>query len=209
MVANRRVKNGHTQGTLTSGNVTLGSGSPRRKEILQTLGFSVTILAPEVDETPRAGEAPTTYIERIVSAKLANVRAHVTSDLPIVVADTIVEQEGAILGKPADDDDALRMLKSLSGATHLVRTRFAVAHRDRDAHMETVTTRVVFRALSDDEIRAYVAYGEGRDKAGSYGAQGFASAFVASIDGSFSNVIGLPACEVYVALSRLKVTRGS
>ncbi len=194
--------------------VLLGSGSARRRDILGTLGFHVSVFTPEVDETVRSGEAPLDYLARIADAKLADVYARVSAlggsvySAPIVVADTIVEHGRAILGKPASDEEATRVLARLSGEDHVVRTRFCVSSlaaraAGRSAHSETVTTRVRFRALDEGEIGAYVQSGEGRDKAGGYAIQGFASAFVASIEGSYTNVVGLPACEVYVALRAL------
>jgi septum formation protein len=166
------------------------------------------VRAVDVDETPSAGEPADSYLERIVDAKLAAVREAARADgldaAGVLVADTVVVGPGGtIFGKPRDDDDARSMLARLAGKTHEVRTRFVLAPPDAAArpwHAETVTTRVAFRHLDAAEIDAYVAGGEGRDKAGSYAVQGAAAAFVARIEGSYTGVVGLPLCEVVVAL---------
>ena len=170
-----------------------------------SLGVPFVVRAPEVDETPSPGESADGYVERIVDAKLANVRAGEIEDADaILVADTVVVAPGGgILGKPRGDDDARSMLARLSGVAHHVSTRFVLAPGDSGAapwNAETVTTRVVFRGLDPDEIDAYVATGEGRDKAGGYAIQGAAGAFVARIEGSYTAVVGLPLAEVVTAL---------
>src|SRR5262249_3083204 len=148
------------------------------------------------------------YLERIVAAKLAAIGALAEARAAgaILVADTIVIQDRAILGKPADEADAARMLRALAGRVHEVWTRFAVAspaEPTRALHGETVRTRVVFRALTADEITAYAATREGLDKAGAYAIQGVGGFAVERIEGSYSNVVGLPVCEVVVALRDL------
>jgi septum formation protein len=185
----------------------LGSASPRRRDLVAALGVPFVVCSASVDETPRAGESPQAYVERVTLAKLDAVCAQSPSDpAGVLVADTIVvAPDGALLGKPRDDDDGRAMLERLAGATHEVSTRFVLAATSRDArpspvHAQTVTTRVTFRALVPREIRAYVASGEGRDKAGSYAVQGIGAALVERIEGSFTGVVGLPICEVLVAL---------
>ena len=123
-------------------------------------------------------------------------------DAWILVADTSVVIDGRILGKPDGEGDARSMLVLLAGRTHEVMTRFAVAGEGA-LHAETVATRVTFRPLDDGEIDVYAASGEGIDKAGGYAVQGLGASLVARIDGSYSSVVGLPACEVIVALRRL------
>ncbi len=157
------------------------------------------------DETARPGEGPDAYLERVAAAKLAAARAAGASDTGgILVADTIVVAPGgAILGKPAGEDDARAMIERLAGVTHAVSTRFLLGDAAPDAaprHAQTVTTHVTFRALSPSEIDAYVRTGEGRDKAGGYAVQGRASAFVEQIEGSYTSVVGLPLSQVAVAL---------
>lgn len=154
----------------------------------------------DVDENERAGERSTAYIARIVESKLASARALLAGHDALIVADTVVDVDGAILHKP--EGNGAEMLRRLSARAHVVTTRFAVA-TTRDTHIESVSTRVVFRALDADEIDAYVATGEGDDKAGGYAIQGRGAAFVARIEGSYGAVVGLPACEVSVALRRL------
>jgi len=162
----------------------------------------------DVDESIRRGESPRGYLERVVGAKLEAVCARdLGAASAVLVADTVVvDPDGSMLGKPVDDGEALAMIERLAGKTHEVSTRFLLASRadgTRAAHAETVTTRVTFRRLAQDEARAYAATGEGRDKAGGYAAQGKAAAFVECIEGSYTNVVGLPLCQVVVAMRAL------
>jgi septum formation protein len=198
----------------------LASGSPRRREILASLGIPIVVLAASADESVREGEGPADYLERIVRAKLAAACAvfgaapvpdDVRSAAAVLVADTSVIDAaegggGAILGKPATVDEAEAMIARLAGRTHEVWTRFALGAADpsaRPLHEETVVTRVTFRPLTPARVRAYAETGEGMDKAGAYAVQGMGAALVSRVDGSYSNVVGLPACEVVVALERL------
>jgi septum formation protein len=202
----------------------LASGSPRRREILAQLGIPCLVRATDVDEQVRDGELPGPYLVRIVEDKLeaacrpfARVAAPARGDTlksiniaaaaaAVLVADTSVIDGTAILGKPSSDGDAQAMIARLAGRTHEVWTRFAIAAPESPArvlHAETVTTRVTFRPLTDERILAYVASGEGKDKAGAYAVQGRGAGLVERIEGSYSNVVGLPACEVLVALERL------
>jgi len=185
----------------------LGSGSPRRREILAAARVPFEVVVGDADETVRAREPAETYLERVVLAKLASVRERASAsgaERFVLVADTSVVVDGAILGKPSDDREGFEMLARLRARTHEVMTRFAIAAmRGEPLHASTVRTLVTFRAIEDAEAWAYVASGEGRDKAGGYAVQGLASTFVERIDGSYSNVVGLPACEVVIALRRL------
>jgi septum formation protein len=193
----------------------LGSASPRRREILERVGVPHVIVVGSADETVLPGELALSYLTRVVTLKLEAVTRALPAGLTdrepaILVADTSVVLEGDILGKPSDVDDARRMIARLSARTHEVCTHFAIAlHRQKGkpeiAHAETVVTRVYFRALSEDEMDAYAAHGEGADKAGGYAVQGLGSGFVSRIEGSYTNVVGLPASEVLVALRRLGV----
>jgi septum formation protein len=184
----------------------LGSASPRRREMISLLGVPFVVRPAEVDESMRAGESPAEYLARVTRAKLDAVRAAVAGAAAggVLVADTIVVGPGgAILGKPRDDDEARAMIEQLAGAMHEVSTRFALAGplaSDPIHHGETVTTRVAFRALDAEEVRQYVVSGEGRDKAGAYAVQGRAGAFVQRIEGSYGAVVGLPLCELVVAM---------
>jgi septum formation protein len=186
----------------------LGSASPRRRDLLAMAGVPFVVRAAVADETPVPGEPPDLYLERVTRAKLDAVRVlDLGPCAGVLVADTIViAPDAAILGKPGDDRDGRAMIERLAAATHTVATRFLLAPAGRDAKplcAQTVTTRVSFRAITPGEVRGYVASGEGRDKAGGYAAQGRAAAFIERIDGSYTNVVGLPLCEVVVALSAL------
>lgn len=178
----------------------LASRSPRRRELLHQIGIDFDTLtgALEVDETPLPGEAPTAYVERVTRAKAAQGLAliqerHLIAH-PVLSADTTLEVDGEIIGKPADSADAARILKRLSGRSHRVITGVAVADRQRCNYVTSVS-EVRFRVLEADEIRRYVLSGEPMDKAGAYGIQGRAGLFVAHIAGSYSGIMGLPLCE--------------
>lgn len=194
--------------------IVLGSGSPRRREILAQLGVPFVVHKAEADESVREGEPAADYLVRVVSAKLAEVSSTLPDALTgtaraILVADTSVVVDGTIFGKPENALHAARMLEALSGRAHEVRTRFAIADASSAVlHAETVVTRVAFRALDARAIAAYVATGEGVDKAGGYAVQGRGAAIVSRIEGSYTNVVGLPACELAVALERLGLVAG-
>jgi septum formation protein len=183
----------------------LGSASPRRRELLATLGIPLRVLPAVVDETPLAGEPALDYLARVTLAKLAAVACGPEAALAgaVLVADTTVVLDGRILGKPEGEAEARSMIRDLAGRAHHVSTCFALsgpAEPGRVLHRETVTSRVVFRALDEAEIAAYAATGEGLDKAGAYAIQGIGAFAVARIEGSYANVVGLPACEVVAAL---------
>jgi septum formation protein len=180
----------------------LGSGSPRRAEILKAIGIAHEVMVAQVDESPAEGEAPLRYLERIAAAKFEAVAAKLDVACYILVADTIVIVDSDILVKPDDDYHGAEMLRRLAGRSHEVSTRFVLGRGADVLHAETVRTEVHFRALEAAEISAYVRTGEGRDKAGSYAIQGRAAAFVDWIRGSYSSVVGLPAAEVWVAWQR-------
>jgi len=185
----------------------LGSASPRRKDILSALGLPIRVEPADIPEHVALAEQPLDYVSRIVSEKLTAVAARVSARFAaILVADTVVVIDGQVLGKPQDLADAARLLRRIVGRTHTVYTRYAIALPDapsavRVAH--TVATEVSLRAASDDEITRYAASGEGLDKAGAYAAQGLGSFLVERIVGSYSNVVGLPACELVLDLRTL------
>lgn len=181
-----------------SADLLLASRSPRRAELLRTLGVSFAVVDVEVDETPHAGEPADSYVARLAGAKARAGRAASGSTLPVLAADTTVVCAGEILGKPADAADAARILRRLSGRWHTVFTGVALA-TDTLA-VQVVETRVRFRTLSESEIAAYWASGEPADKAGAYGIQGLGGALVARIEGSYSNVVGLPLAETVALL---------
>ena len=187
---------------IIEGMLILASASPRRAELLAAAGFRFEVVPQELDETPRNGESPEAYVLRLACEKVRSA-CRKTGSI-IVGADTVVVVEGEVLGKPRDDADAARMLKRLSGRSHEVLTGVAVGG-DR-VLSEVARTTVRFLPLEADEIAWYVASGEPRDKAGAYAIQGLASRFVERIDGSYSNVVGLPVALVYRLLRQLGVT---
>ncbi len=170
----------------------LASSSPRRAGYLRELGFSFRQIVPAVDEKTRPGESPRRYVRRLAESKAGAVSETYPRHW-VVGADTTVIVDGSVLGKPADDRDARRMLKLLSGRSHQVVSAIAlVRFHDRILRSAISTTRVFFRKLTPDEIRWYVETGEPMDKAGGYGIQGRGGLLVSRIEGSFSNVVGFP-----------------
>ena len=189
----------------------LGSASPRRREILSNLGIAILVLPADIVETVRAGEQPLPYIERIAFEKLAGVaeRARDEARAGLLVADTIVVVDGEILGKPTDVADAERLLHKLCGREHTVYTRYAIAFPDGTPFVaRTVESAVRLRAATSAEITGYARTGEGLDKAGAYAIQGIGAFLVESISGSYTNVVGLPACEVVRDLSAAGLLTG-
>jgi nucleoside triphosphate pyrophosphatase len=177
----------------------LASTSPRRRELLALLGVPFRVIAPAgVDETPRDGESP-----RDVARRLAVDKARSVDGDPVLAADTVVELDGTILGKPVDVEDARRMLQRLSGRTHLVHTGVAARSGER-TELEVVTTSVGFVPLTADAIGWYLATGEPFDKAGAYAIQGAGGVFVEGVEGSVSNVVGLPLHAVVELLRRME-----
>jgi septum formation protein len=171
----------------------LASQSPRRRELLDQAGIAHRVLPVAVDEAHLPGEVPAVYVERLARAKaLAGLAAAGAG--PVLGADTAVVLDDAVLGKPADRDDALAMLARLSGRSHAVLTAVALATADAIACRLSVS-HVTFRALSRHEIEAYWTTGEPADKAGGYAIQGRAALFVTRLEGSYSGVVGLPLFE--------------
>lgn len=175
----------------------LASGSPRRQEMIAGLDIDYEIKVPNVDESVRPGESPLVYAERVSADKARAVS--VKQGEVVLAADTIVVFGEQILGKPTDAANARDMLKMLSGRTHEVITGFCLRSPDITI-VQTVSTEVQFAPLSESEIEQYVLTGEPMDKAGSYAIQGGAAYMVRRIDGSYSNVVGLPLCEVIESL---------
>ncbi len=187
----------------------LASASPRRQELLRNAGISFIVEAADINETPLAGEPARACAERLAREKALAVFKTRPRDY-VLGADTIVVIDDFILGKPRDADDAFRMLRRLSGRTHEVITgvcllgpvasgQGSVASKD-DVLTASETTQVTFCALSDGEIRDYVATREPMDKAGAYAIQGIASRWIPRIEGDYSNVVGLPVALVYAML---------
>ncbi|MFY9398163.1 MAG: Maf family protein [Desulfomonilia bacterium] len=184
--------------------IVLASASPRRRELLQRLGLSFRIAVPEVDESIRAGEAPADFCLRISREKALSISLLMPGAL-VISADTIVVAHGKILGKPADEEEAREHLRLLKGATHEVYTGYAIIYGSRSAG-RAVRTLVRFQDMSEEEISWYVSTREPMDKAGSYGLQGIASIFISGIEGSYTNVIGLPLSELYNDLKGFGIT---
>jgi septum formation protein len=188
----------------------LASASPRRQELLRNAGIPFRVQPANVDETPQAGEMPREYAERLAREKaLAVWRMHPAEI--VLGADTIVVVDETILGKPRDAEDAFRMLRLLSGREHRVITGVCLMKSRGDSENSTPeskiaseTTLVTMTAISDEEIRAYIATGEPMDKAGAYAIQGMASRWIPRIEGDYSNVVGLPVALVYRMLKEVE-----
>jgi len=185
----------------------LGSASPRRRDILQGLGLAIRVAPADIPELVAAHEAPLEYAARIVNEKLGAVGAKAEAPFSgILVADTIVVIDGDVLNKPVDVADAERLLGRIAGRTHTVYTRYALSLPEAPEVAKiarTVATEVTLRSASDSELARYAASGEGLDKAGAYAAQGLGAFLIERIAGSYSNVVGLPACEVVLDLQAL------
>jgi len=180
--------------------IILASASPRRRELLNQIHIAYRVYPLDIDETPLPDEAPLAYVQRLAAEKSAAAVAQLGDSLPVLAADTAVVLDDVIMGKPKDRDDALAMLRQLSGKMHRVYS--AVSLRGQE-HGEAVSiTEVTFRPLTENEIAAYWHSGEPADKAGSYAIQGLGGVFVAAINGSFSGVVGLPLFETAELLSR-------
>ena len=177
----------------------LASASPRRRELLTQVGLTFEVMVSDADENIEESLSPDELVKRLSLIKAAAVKEELSAkgadgDSAVIGADTVVFHNGEILGKPKDEEDAFRMLKSLSGDTHSVYTGVTILLGD-----ETITfaneTKVVFDTISDEEIKRYIASKEPMDKAGAYGIQGLGGAFVTSIEGEYANVVGFPIGE--------------
>ena len=177
----------------------LASGSPRRRELLAQTGRLFRIIVSDADEIETADMSPTEVAVHNARVKALAVAANVPDSATIIGADTIVVLDGCVFGKPADEEDARRMLSELSGKTHQVITGVCLVH-DKQCTTFAETTNVYFKELTAGEIDAYIATGEPLDKAGAYGIQGAASAFVDHIEGDYDNVVGLPVTRLERAL---------
>jgi len=184
----------------------LASSSPRRSAILETLGLPFLVEASGVPEVPTLGESALDYSRRLAAAKASDVAPRFADGTVVLGADTIVVVDGDVLEKPESVAHAIAMIGRLAGRTHEVITAMALVRRPEGVIAETqVTTQVTFRALDADAVARYVASGDGDGKAGAYAVQGLASGLVTRIDGSFLNVVGLPAAELIDLLARVGV----
>lgn len=180
--------------------IILASKSPRRLELLRMLGLNVETASPDIDESAVEADSPSHLAEKLAKIKAEKVYRDLHPEgCPVVAADTLVEIGGKILGKPRSVAEAGEMLRMLSGKLHYVHTGLAVIYSGTFASaVETAT--VHFRELSDDEIESYIMSGEPMDKAGAYGIQGRAGAFVDRIEGDFFSIVGLPLCRLVTLL---------
>lgn len=191
--------------------IILASRSPRRIELLKQIGVDCVVMPADIDESALAGEDPACYVTRLAHEKAQAIRAlgvpeH--AEVLILAADTTVALGNEILGKPENDEDAVRMLKKLSNSTHQVHTAVAVCGYNQTL-VALNSTQVEMMPLDDAQIRAYIASGEHRDKAGSYGIQGMAGAWIKQIHGSYSGVMGLPLFETAQLLTTMKAHLGT
>lgn len=185
--------------------IVLASTSPRRRELLASVGIKFAIVPSHIPENILAGETPAAHVLRLSRAKAEEV-AHnpEVAGRWFIGSDTIVLRDKNILGKPADAAEATAMLTALSGRSHQVLTGYAVHDRQSGATTaDVVTTTVHFRELTATEIAGYIATGEPMDKAGAYAIQGIGAFMVRGIEGSYTNVVGLPLCQVVETLERL------
>ncbi|HFC6353732.1 TPA: Maf family nucleotide pyrophosphatase [Neisseria lactamica] len=186
----------------------LGSNSPRRMEILTQLGYRVIKLPAGIDESVKAGETPSAYVQRMAAEKNQTALAlfletnGTMPDFPLITADTCVVSDGIILGKPRSQAEAIEFLNRLSGKRHTVLTAVCIHYRG-NAENRIQTNRVVFKPLTAGEISVYVQSGEPMDKAGAYAVQGIGGIFIQSIEGSFSGIMGLPVYETVSMLQDL------
>lgn len=172
--------------------IILASGSPRRRELLERMGIrEFTVISPDADESLKEGLTPAEQVERLSRLKAEAVAARAGADALIIAADTVVALDGAILGKPADKEEAFQMLSALSGVRHQVYTGVTVTRNGKTLTRHQVTS-VEFRTLETEEVELYIATGECMDKAGAYGIQGYGALLVEGIHGDYYNVVGLP-----------------
>ena len=185
--------------------IILASQSPRRKELLERMGIQdFETISPNVDESAFHGLPPEELVRRLSAEKAAAVAGKVGKDAIVIAADTVVALEGAVLGKPADELDAFKMLSALSGVRHQVYTGVTVC-RGGEKQTAHEVTDVTFRELSEREIEDYISTGEPMDKAGAYGIQGYGALLIQGISGDYYNVMGLPVCRLSGMLARFGV----
>lgn len=185
----------------------LASASPRRRELLQQIGLKFQVIPSQAEEHILAGETPEEHVVRLSLDKATEVanRENISGRW-FIGSDTIVLSDNKILGKPCDEVHAKEMLKQLSGREHRVLSGYAVIDRQTgEQRSEAVSTKVWFRQLTEGEITGYIATGEPADKAGAYAIQGLGVCFVARIEGSYTNVVGLPLCKLTLAMKELGV----
>jgi len=168
----------------------LASASPRRRDLLTQAGIAFEVLPADIDETQRAGESPTAYVQRLALEKALAARA-LRPHAPVLGVDTTVELEGRVLGKPADRAEAATMLRALSGRSHRVHSGVALVSAAGERCL-LETTQVTFAPIPEADLAHYLATGDSLDKAGGYGIQGYPARWVTRIEGDFFNIVGLP-----------------
>ena len=184
--------------------IILASQSPRRRELLEHMGVEFRVVTPDIDEHMERELPPDELVRRISAEKARAVAAQAGPDAIVIAADTVVALDGAVLGKPADELEAFKMLSTLSGCRHQVYTGLTVL-RGQEMHTVSEETAVTFRELSEKEITNYIRTGEPMDKAGAYGIQGYGALLVEGIQGDYYNVMGLPVCRLGGLLKELGV----
>lgn len=187
----------------------LASSSPRRRDFLEKMGLSFTIIKPNIDESRLDGESPDIYVQRMAHTKAEVISASYPQAV-VLASDTIVVCQNEILGKPHDREDAKRILRTLSGKTHEVLTAVSLQCRATDLKQEQkqellIKTYVTFASLNEELIATYVASGECDDKSGAYAVQGVGAMFIEHVEGSVSSVVGLPVCQVRDMLSKFGI----
>jgi septum formation protein len=182
------------------------SESPRRKDLLSGIGMSFRVIPSGVDEELLDGESPDVHVKRLALAKALDV-SEANPGAWVLGADTIVLIDGVILGKPSDEEEARNMLGRLSGRTHMVYTGYAITNTlfPEKQIVQHVVSEVFIREMSPVEIADYVSTGEPMDKAGSYAIQGVGAGIVERVSGSYTNVVGLPLCEVAKYMKQLEI----
>jgi len=181
--------------------IILASSSPRRQSLLENLGICFSTISTNIDESFLPQESPRNAVRRLARLKAERAIPLLREDCLLIAADTIVVLDGQVMGKPGSKEDALEMLTQLSGRCHEVITAICIRTAG-GCEVEDETTRVYFRHLSKEEIKAYVASGEPADKAGAYGIQGRGGLLVQRIEGCYFNVVGLPMSRLYLMLKK-------
>ncbi|MBN2644947.1 MAG: septum formation inhibitor Maf [Desulfuromonadaceae bacterium] len=195
--------------TETKPAIVLASASPRRRDLLASVGLRFQVVPSRVDETHQPGETPHAFVQRLSEEKAAEVAARTdVTGRWFIGSDTIVLCDDEILGKPVDAADSACMLRRLSGRNHQVLSGYAIFDRETGARLtRCIATEVSFRTLTEQEIEGYIATGEPADKAGSYAIQGIGAFMVSAICGSYTNVVGLPLCKIVEDLQQLGAFR--